>query len=317
MGARIFLYPRLGSVRIGNRYLFGSGLGNCLFPWARAVVASDHYGLPLLPPVWTRFTSGAGFRTALKGIFGPKHSSRTYRGLFSEPPFVPNQVGQIWKIQSSPKRDESLLSDLVRMGVKHDTVVVFHGSRGQFTLLLEHQQLVTEAFCKMIRPEILDGAADRPFIRFACHVRLGDFNPAGVERATTLDNARLPMEWYIAKIRQISERWPGSTIDLFSDGTEGELAPFLQLSNVRRLTFGNPLADLLAMSRSSLLVCNGSTFSAWAAYLGNMPTIWFPTKLMCPLHPGIPDYEIESTLDEPLSPRFCQNVESPLPNMIK
>jgi hypothetical protein len=316
MGARIFLYPRLGSVRIGNRYLFGAGLGNCLFPWARAVVASDHYGLPLLPPVWTRFTSGAGFRTALKGIFGPKLSSRTYRGLFSEPPFFPNQVGQIWKIQSSPKRDESLLSDLVRMGVKHDTVVVFHGSRGKFTSLLEHQQLVTKAFCKMIRPEILDGAGDRPLIRFACHVRLGDFNPAGVERATTLDNARLPMEWYIAKIRQISERWPGSTIDLFSDGTAGELAPFLQLSNVRRLTFGNPLADLLAMSRSSLLVCNGSTFSAWAAYLGNMPTIWFPTKLMCPLHPGIPDYEIESTLDEPLSPSFCQNVESPLPNMI-
>ena len=118
------------------------------------------------------------------------------------------------------------------------------------------------------------------------------------------------------KAESIRERWPGSTIGLFSDGTVGELAPFLQLSNVRRLTFGNPLADLLAMSRSSLLVCNGSTFSAWAAYLGNMPTIWFPTKLGWPLHPGIRDYEIESSLDEPLSRRFIQNVESPLPNRI-
>jgi hypothetical protein len=163
----------------------------------------------------------------------------------------------------------------------------------------------------------LNGATDRPYTRFACHVRLGDFNPDGVERATTLDNARLPVEWYVAKIRQIGERWPASTIDLFSDGTEGELEPLLRWSSVRRVTFGNPLADLLAMSRSNLLVCNGSTFSAWAAYLGNMPTIWFPTKLGCPLHPGIPDYEIESSLDEPLSSRFCQNVESPLPNMIR
>jgi hypothetical protein len=316
MSARIFLYPRLGRVRLGNRYLFGSGLGNCLFPWARAVVASDHYGLPLLSPVWTRFTSGAGFKTALKNIFGPKHSSRTYRGLFSEPPFFPEQVGQILKIQSSPKRDESLLPNLVKTGVKHDTVVVFHDPRDQFASLLEHQQLVTKAFCKMIQPEAVKRATDRTYTRFACHVRLGDFNPAGVERATTLDNARLPVAWYLAKIRQIGERWPGSTIELFSDGTEGELAPILQLPNVRRLTFGNPLADLLAMSRSSLLVCNGSTFSGWAAYLGNMPTIWFPTKLGCPLHPKIPDYEIESSLDQPLSPRFCQNVESPLPKMI-
>ena len=125
MSARIFLYPRVGRVRIGNRYLFGAGLENCLFPWARAVVASDNYGPPLLPPVWTRFTSGAGFKDALQHIFEPKHSSRTYRGLFSEPPFFPNQVGQIWKIQGSPKRDESLLSDLV---TTHVPMVLYSNS---------------------------------------------------------------------------------------------------------------------------------------------------------------------------------------------
>ena len=39
------------------------------------------------------------------------------------------------------------------------------------------------------------------------------------------------------------------------------------------------MADLLALSRSELLIASGSTFSMWASYLGRMPVIWYPGRL--------------------------------------
>jgi len=51
------------------------------------------------------------------------------------------------------------------------------------------------------------------------------------------------------------------------------------LPNVSRANYKNAVADLIAMIRLRLLVCSGSSFSAWAAFLGEMPTIWFPGKL--------------------------------------
>jgi len=48
---------------------------------------------------------------------------------------------------------------------------------------------------------------------------------------------------------------------------------------VSRTNYKNSVADLLAMTRLRLLICSGSSFSAWAAFLGKMPTIWFPGKI--------------------------------------
>ena len=60
-------------------------------------------------------------------------------------------------------------------------------------------------------------------------------------------NARLPMEWYVAQIKNVSAIWPNVPIELFSDGTDAELAELLRLPAVCRADYGNAAIDLLAM----------------------------------------------------------------------
>jgi len=64
-------------------------------------------------------------------------------------------------------------------------------------------------------------------------------------------------------------------VTVFSDGTDEQLAPVLSLPGVRRAA--PAVVDLIRMSRARVLVTTGtSSFSAWAAYLGGMPTPWYP-----------------------------------------
>jgi len=62
-----------------------------------------------------------------------------------------------------------------------------------------------------------------------------------------------------------------------SDGTEQDLAPLLELENVEFLRPGCAITDLLILARAKVLIASGgSSFSAWASFLGNMPTISYP-----------------------------------------
>ena len=36
---------------------------------------------------------------------------------------------------------------------------------------------------------------------------------------------------------------------------------------------------MIALSRCKVLVSSASTFSMWASFLGQMPTIWFPGQM--------------------------------------
>jgi hypothetical protein len=56
-----------------------------------------------------------------------------------------------------------------------------------------------------------------------------------------------------------------------SDGTDDELQPLLALPGVVRSRSANALDDLRVLSRASLIVGSRSTFSAWGAFLGDVP----------------------------------------------
>jgi hypothetical protein len=80
---------------------------------------------------------------------------------------------------------------------------------------------------------------------------------------------------------------------VFSDGTDEELAALLALPAVQRRDYGSGLGDMLGLSRSKLLIASGSTFSMWGSYLGQVPTIWHPRKLLQHVLLEHPDREIE------------------------
>ena len=53
-----FAYPLFEKYDLGVVRLLGPGLGNLLFPWARAVVACDRDGLTLIDPTWPSIKVG-------------------------------------------------------------------------------------------------------------------------------------------------------------------------------------------------------------------------------------------------------------------
>ena len=281
MKTEYFVYPKLGRIRLGYLYLFGAGLGNSLFPWARSVIAANRFNLPMLSPVWDRVTSGGGWGTAVKSLSLLGASRRTYRGFFRrEQPFG-QKLEELLVFSRAVYMDESLLPKQIesRISASGPTVFVFEGIRDGFATLWSHRSYLSDAFTRLIKPEIVASVPPGTIPRFGCHIRLGDFQKAKDPGRLQQANARLPLAWYVCQVQRLTSYWPNVPIDIFSDGNDDEIEPILQLPNVSRANYKNAVADLVAMTRVRLLICSGSSFSSWAAFLGKMPTIWFPGKI--------------------------------------
>ena len=68
-------------------------------------------------------------------------------------------------------------------------------------------------------------------------------------------------------------------VNVFSDGTDEELKDLLQMPDVKRVFFGNSIADIVALSKAPLMIASGSSFSLWARFLGNCSSISFPKQM--------------------------------------
>jgi hypothetical protein len=294
--------------RLGGRDLFffrfcGPGLGNLLFPWARFVVATKRYNLVPIAPAWPQIKWGPIWRW--------EKDKRFYVGLFRTPE---GQIGSLGKLLLSRLEGvpESALDDgksIERLGKRH--VVVFEGMQGYFSRILRDHKLVRTHLLDMTKEKHKAGMTYRFERSISVHVRLTDFLPA-TDKATLNPEAsvRLPISWYQRMIEEI-RRGAGSDlpVHIFSDGKDEELALLLRMPNVRRVTFGSSIADMLAMSCSHVLIASGSTFSRWASYLGRMPVVWYPGLLANPLYYDNLDAEVECGLDDSLPESFLSAVE--------
>lgn len=286
-----FIYPSLGGVDLAFVRLVGPGLGNLLFPWARAVVASRNFDLPLIDPAWTQLKLGPLLRGQL--------DKRTYSGLFNPLPGSIFGMRKAFLLASALRFNEKELNEIQSCRRGRNSIVVFEGMAGYFSSILKDYELVRRMlFC--ITKQLHKQALSEDMRDVICvHVRLSDFAysenpPPFVEGGR---NLRVPLDWYGAQISQLNEALGGGTkFWVFSDGTDEELAPLLHIRNVQRMSFGSAIADLIALSRARLLICSGSTFSMWASYLGRMPAIWYPGQLRQKLYANSSqaDWEIES-----------------------
>jgi len=120
----------------------------------------------------------------------------------------------------------------------------------------------------------------------AVHIRLGDFIEArptelklGQLPNGNIDGMRIPLGWYRQVIRRVRDLFPELPVYVFSDGRDHELAEILSIDGVSRRREANDVDDLLALAQARLLIGSRSTFSRWAAFLGNMPSIWFKADI--------------------------------------
>lgn len=295
----IYAYPRLSKTDLWFTRIGGDGLGNLLFNWARCMVASREHGWRVVWPTWK------SHKPKNKRVNPYDH--RLYDDLF-EPT---DEYVHGWRkpLALASRRwvsEQDALADPPR----RRCVVQFRGMQGRFETFLGQREWVRERLLAMTRPEHLAGYRAACPAPVSIHVRRGDFAWRPDREATaSSDNSALPIEWYVAALEAVRAQ-ARSTLEawVFSDGTEQELAPLLSMPAVRRMEYGSAIADMLALSRGRLLVASGSTFSMWASWLGQVPTMWYPGKHLQRLHVDSRDTEIEWAEGDVLPAGFLQRI---------
>ncbi len=271
-----------------------TGLGNMLFPWARAEVFRERYGVPMLAPRWTQPKIGPLLR-------GEK-DKRYYVGLFdnSGSRYVrgPARYLILWRAPRVPASDaERFMAERYR--VRGTRVVVFSGWEGWLNGLEPHRRFVSRRLHEILKPAVKARLDAVPIdFTIGVHVRRGDMRRLKFGEALNGRNqGAIADEWFINAIRGAREALGlEATVRVFSDARADEIPGILALPGVTLAGRNPAIVDLLLLSRSRVLITTGtSSFSAWASYLGGMPTLWYPECLR-DLNPERPGLGVETDL---------------------
>ena len=291
-----YAFPALGhggSSEFGLFRVGGAGLANLLIIWARCLVQSRQYGLKRLSPTWLQICREQWIRN--------ESDKRTYHGLFRSVPDEITGLRRLGLLATGKRVPEGLLGQSIPDGA----TVVFRGIQGFLTPILPYRELVSSELAEMTLP-VHKRALEEGFSPdVAIHVRRGDFGTGNQASG----NTRIDLDWYIGVLDRLRQRFGSLTTAVFSDGTDEELAPLLAMDGVSRTTFGQSIADIFGLSRARIFIASGSTFSMWASFLGQMPTVWFPERLP---HPILEDPRKEILTSGELSEEFIAMCEASL-----
>lgn len=243
-----YVYPDLGR----------EGLGNLLFPLARALVLCEVLDAQLLLPQWHKLRLGPMIRR--------ERDLRRYHRLFLRP--SPRAVAKRARVLAT----STLVSEdhvVIRRRSATSTMVV-RGMDDRFASLNGAAPVLLKYLTQTARPGVLAGATSAvPYV--ALHIRLGDFQPSESEvgrPSIILDNTSTPISWFVSAVGALRKAGWKDRILVASDGSDDQLKPVLDLPGVVRSDGSNALDDLMSLAGARLLVGSGSSFSAWGAFLG-------------------------------------------------
>jgi hypothetical protein len=264
----------------------GSGLGNRMFPWARARIFANANEIPLLAPKWvapriapllrSRGDLRAFSRQALlAGLFDPAIGDITGSRRAS--------IARRATVHPEPVAFASRTDDGRGPG---DHLVRFAGDltgSGRFHSLEGYDASLRDEFHAITRVRWLELAAKTRDIPIGIHVRLGDFRSGAPEAHRNEAGAflgawRTPLQWYVEALRTVRELlaqdWPAFVV---SDGSAEELGELLDVPDVTLVRSRNPASDMWSLADCRVLIgAIGSSFGAWASFLGQMPTVLYP-----------------------------------------
>jgi hypothetical protein len=280
------VYPALGAhwdlwvVRLS-----GYGLGNCFFCYFHAVVLAEKVGATVLHPPWLSLKIGPMLRGA--------NTKRFYWRMFKPYPGERHGFAKLLTLLASYRRRKSIeighTSNPQLVGGSLN-VITFDPRKFSFAGLQDHRDTIRRRLLGIVNDPVPPGHVWGQGNHIAVHVRLSDFavvDPSVISKEVT--NVRIPLSWYTQVVAALREQFPEKQIYVFSDGKEQELKPLLDLG-AKLYQSGSDMTDLLAMAGASLVVGSNSTYSRWAVFLGDMPSIWLKmqTQAEKPSSPGAP-----------------------------
>lgn len=274
--SRAVIYPLLGAaVRdLGFLRISGSGIGNSLFPYFRSLILAQQSGARLLTPAWPSFRPGLFLRK--------ESNKRLYLGIFRSHPDEISGVRKYLLLLSAflRRKFRRLNADGPAPTAPPHGLVLLESKRFTFNDLHDHRDLIRVRLMSIMSDPMKEAPrwGNGGFI--AVHVRLGDFRAVTSvnELTDATANVRIPLSWYVQVISALQAKYPQWPVHIFSDGTDAELRELTDIGG-KVIRSGSDIQDMLLMSCASLLVGSKSTFSRWAAFLGNMPSIWLKAPL--------------------------------------
>lgn len=281
-----------------------TGLGNGLFPWARAELFARRSGARVLAPRWASFRLGPYLRQ--------EPEKRRYTSFFRTAQHVHGFSRLV--ISGLARRIPEEQADIVIAEVNRPfwpCVVQFGGIAGLFAPLLgEHGFIRDQLWGMTVEPLRSTGAQyGERFI--AMHVRRGDITRQGFAKHELKHvNQYTPLPWFVSMARALRrmEAFHRVPIVVFTDGGWEEVEELCALEGVRLHQRQPAIADLWTLSHAGLLFASGfSTFGMWASFLGGMPTIYAPGKLQQRVQRGRKDaFEIELAEGDDLPEHVCR-----------
>lgn len=229
-----------------------TGLGNCMFVWAHALVFARINHLELVTSRWSRFRWGAILRSEKK--------NRRYAGYFKEVSYFRwwylRFVMLFNKIELDPAIEKIQDGNRTRFFVFTKP----YPRRELFKYLEPYEDLIREEIYKLLSPRLQEKLLLIKSPQIAIHVRRGDFKIA---------NPITPNKFFISAISNIrSALNQDLAVTVFTDAEDNEIADILSMEHVSLSTNEEDILDLLQMSKSKFLVLSrSSTFSYWAAFL--------------------------------------------------
>jgi hypothetical protein len=263
--------PRL----IGTR---GAGLGNEVFPWAKAYLGARALGLRHIDPPW-RINSR---RYDLELDSGHAADSARYGALRLLPRYDLSQESL------SGVDSVDYYKAMVEMRpviAKHNLPVLLHstGMHGGYLGIrrarpfLQSQILGTKGALAA-----LEGlqAEPAPCVRIGIHIRGGDFSQASHVNRNAF-NERLPLDWYVDTAASLCAALEvPSQIYLATDAPSTALNDAFTIGSRPPLSIAsNSVGDLAILSNCDIVISSVSSFSMLAIFLSDAPYVWHRDQL--------------------------------------
>ncbi len=241
------VYPKLtpiidlGFIRIG-----GAGLANCMLISARAYIFAIKNNYIFIEPTWGRFGPGPILRN--------EKDKRSYFGLFK-----PAGITGFKKFYY-----------LFNYFLKNKNIIKIDSLGNYFADLQGDYELVKKYFEKIINEKKLFKLQNYNFDNvIGIHIRSGDY------KNTCWFTG---FDFYLKMIQKIKSIFGNKYVFyIYTDANNKELKDILSINGVQKVFFGNALADMVALSKSKLIIASDSTFSGMSAFLNQIPII-FPKR---------------------------------------
>ena len=243
-------YAKLSTIDLGFIRSPGPGLGNLLFPIARALTAAKTSKGTFVEPTIPQIKIGTFLRQEI--------DKRTYFGLFAQRTLKQNQIWICYQLQ---RIMEVLYIRPEKSCISH------YGLADQFHDLPDDPTHIKDWIYS--RGIDLDNNKEK-FI--AVHVRQGDFGL----NTDIKQNTRLQLSWYRSALNHVTENANLKNLPaiIFTDEDPTKIIKELNLPNLEAAPKLNALQSLMLMSKAECLIGSCSTFSLWSSYLSGQHSVW-------------------------------------------